>query len=91
MCSPEGVLAVRVLSVGGRRAASGAGIATTAQAALLLQVSEAAAHDLLAEGRLLTSLPGGLEALDCGLLTVGQSAVLLRAVAGLAEQVRLAV
>jgi hypothetical protein len=90
-CFEHAQLLREVLALDAVLAASGAGIATTAQVALLLQVSEAAAHDLLAEGRLLTSLPGALEALDCGLLTVGQSAVLLRAVGGLAEQVRLAV
>ena len=61
------------------------------QVALLLQVSEQAAHTLLAEAQLLASLPGGLEALECGLLTVAQSAALWRAVRDLAPQVQHAV
>ena len=46
------------------------------------------ARTLLAEAQLLAALPGGLEALGCGLLTVAQSAVLLRAVGELPVQVQ---
>ena len=60
--------------------AGGCQLSTVPQLALLLQLSDGAAHALLAEARLLASLPGGLEALECGLLTVAQSAVLVRAV-----------
>ena len=54
-------------------------------------MSEQAAQTLLAEAQLLASLPGGLEALECGLLTVGQSAAFLRAVRDLPAAVQLRV
>ena len=64
---------------------------TVAQVGLLLQLSESTADDRLREALLLRSLPGGLEALECGLLTVEQSAVLLRHLGGLDLEVRLRV
>ena len=66
-------------------------LATVPQVALLLQLSESAARDRLAEAQLLLSLPGGLEALECGLLTVEQSAAVLRSLGDLSLRVRLAV
>ena len=55
---------------------------------LLRQVSEQTAQALLAEAELLSALPGGLEALDCGLLTVEQSTVLSRLLAPLDAEVQ---
>ena len=66
-------------------------LATVPQVALLLQLSESAAHDRLSEALLLLSLPGGIEALECGLLNPEQSTALLRALGELALPVRLSV
>jgi len=54
-------------------AAAGMGIGTIPHAALALGCSEARAGALLTDGLLLGELPGGLEALECGLLSVEQS------------------
>jgi hypothetical protein len=91
VCQAHAVLLREVLELHRVLTAAGAGLSTVPQAALLLQVSEQAAQQLLAEGQLLFWLPGGLEALECGLLTVGQSAAFLRAVGDLDRQVQQAV
>ena len=83
LCQGHAVLLREVLALHRVLSQAGAGLSTVPQAALLLQVSEQAAAGLLAEGRLLGALPGGLEALECGVLTVGQSAAFLRAVGDL--------
>ncbi len=88
VCQAHALLLGEVLELHRVLSAAGAGLSTVPQAALLLQVSEHAARTLLAEGQLLASLPGGLEALGCGLLTVGQSAALLRAVGDLPAEVQ---
>ena len=75
VCQAHAVLLGEVLELHRVLSEAGAGLSTVPNAALLLQVSEQAAQTLLDEGQLLASLPGGLEALECGLLTVGQSAV----------------
>ena len=77
-CARHGQLLREVLELHRVLSSSGAGLSTVPQTALLLQLSELAAAALLAEAQLLVGLPGALEALDCGLLTVEQSAVLLR-------------
>ena len=87
-CARHGRLLRDVLELHDVLSAAGAGLSTTAQAALLRQVSEQTAQGWLLAGQLLRSLPGGLEALDCGLLTVGQSQVLVRSLAGLEEHVQ---
>jgi len=53
--------------------ATGMSISTVANAALFLGASENRAGRMLTEALLLGSLPGGLEAVDCGLLSVEQS------------------
>ena len=70
---------------------AGLQFSTVAQLALLLQVSESVADDRHREALLLLSLPGGLEAVECGLLSAAQSAVLLRHLGGLDLDVRLTV
>lgn len=90
-CFWHGQLLRQVLELHRVLSAAGAGLSTVPQVALLLQLSESAAGALLGEGQLLASLPGGLPALDCGLLTVAQSAVLLRVVGPLDEPVQQAV
>ncbi len=62
---------LRLASVG---RASGMQLGTVPHAALALGCSEHRASRLLAEARLLGGLPGALEAVECGLLTVEQSA-----------------
>ncbi len=54
--------------------AAGMEISTVPHAALALGCSEARAGQLLTDGLLLGELPGALEAVECGLLTVEQSA-----------------
>ena len=71
--------------------AAGAGLATVAHVALLEQTSELAAGALLCQAQVLSSLPEALDAVDCGLLTVDQAAVLGRALAPLHDVVQLAV
>lgn len=82
-CFEHAQLLRDVLELHRLHSAADSALATVPQLALLLQISGKVAHTLLAEARLLTSLPGALEALECGLLTVPQSAVFLRAVGGL--------
>jgi hypothetical protein len=59
----------------------GLGIATVSHAALALGCSEHRAAALLSEAQALVELPGGLEAVECGLLSVEQSAVVVRQLA----------
>ena len=80
-----------VLELHRLHSAADCGLSTVPQLGLLPQISEGVARNLLAEAQLLTSLPGGLEALECGLLTVAQSAALLRAVGELDADIRLIV
>ena len=88
VCQAHAVLLREVLELHRVLAAAGAGLSTVPQTALLLQVSEQAAQTLLAEAQLLAALPGGVEAVECGLLTVAQSAALLRAVRDLSPAVQ---
>ena len=88
VCQAHAVLLREVLELHRVLAAAGAGLSTVPQTALLLQVSEQAARTLLAEAQLLAALPGGVEAVECGLLTVAQSAALLRAVRDLSPAVQ---
>jgi hypothetical protein len=57
--------------------AAGMELATVAQAALALGGSELRAQRLLTEARALVVLPGALEAVECGLLTVEQSSTVV--------------
>ena len=59
-CAAHGRLLRDVLDLHQVLTAAGAGLGTTAQLALLRQVSEHAAHALLTQALLLASLPGGL-------------------------------
>jgi hypothetical protein len=56
-------------------------IATVAQIALALGCSESRAGRLLTEAQALVVLPGALEAVECGLLTVEQSATVIEQLA----------
>ena len=78
-----------VLALARAQSAAGMELATVAQAALALGCSEHRAHRLLSEAQALIVLPGALEALDCGLLTVEQSATVVAQLAVLepADQV----
>ncbi len=69
----------------------GFGVSTVPQVALVLQCSEFRAGELLGTGAVLADLPGGLEALECGLLGVEQSAVVARQLQPLDGPARLAV
>ena len=71
--------------------AGGCGLATVAQLALLTRSSEFRAGALLAEAQLLAGLPGALEALDCGLLTVEQARLVCSQLGPLDEPIRLVV
>lgn len=90
-CAEHGELLREVLELHRVLSAAGAGLSTVPQLGLLLQLSESAAQALLEEACLLTALPGAIEALDCGLLTVAQSAAFVRAVGHLDQPVQLAV
>lgn len=70
---------------------SGTQFATVAQAALFLGCSEHRADRLLSEGLLLGGLPGALEAVECGLLTVEQSTTVVELLSPLPLPARLAV
>ncbi len=69
----------------------GFGVSTVPQVALVLHCSEFRAGELLGSAAVLTDLPGGLEALECGLLGVEQSAVVARQLQPLDGPARLAV
>jgi len=56
----------------------GFGVSTVSQVALVLRCSEFRAGELLGTAVVLADLPGGFEALECGLLGVEQSAVVAR-------------
>ncbi|MCW2613367.1 MAG: hypothetical protein JWN08_361 [Frankiales bacterium] len=105
MSAVEGLLEVAALercAAHGRRlrlalrlqavlSAAGAGWGASSQLALVEQSSEQAAQLLLAQAELLAGLPGGLEAVECGLLTVEQCAVVARRLLPLPDLVRLVV
>ncbi len=80
-----------VLQLHAALAAGGAGFGTSAHVALVEQVSEQAAQALLAQARLLSGLPGGVEAVECGLLGVEQAGVLTRRLEGAEPVVRIVV
>jgi hypothetical protein len=71
--------------------AGGCALATVAQLALLMRSSEFRAGALLADAQLLSCLPGALEALDCGLLSVEQARLVCSQLGPLDEPIRLAV
>jgi hypothetical protein len=81
----------RVLRMHAVYSASGLSFSTVPHAALAMGCSEHRAGRLLAEGLALAELPGGLEAVECGLLTVEQSAVLVSQLAPVPLEVRLVV
>ena len=64
---------------------------TTAEVALLLAVSEFTARGLLDQAVLLSGLPGGLEAVEAGLLGVEQAGLLTRRLRPLTPEVQRAV
>jgi len=68
-----------------------AGDSTVVEVALLLSVSEFAARVLLEQAVLLSALPGGLEAVESGLLGVEQAVLQTRRLAPLSEEVRVSV
>jgi hypothetical protein len=78
-----------VLVLAQAQSAAGMELATVAQVALALGCSEHRAHTLLSEAQALVVLPGALEALECGLLTVEQSTTVVAQLAVLdpADQV----
>jgi hypothetical protein len=80
-----------LLELDGLYSSCGLGISTVPHAALALSGSEHRAAALLDQARGLAELPGALEALGCGLLTVEQSAVLVRQLSVLPLTGRLAV
>jgi hypothetical protein len=67
------------------------GMSTVSQLALVLQCSEFRANELLGTAVVLDTLPGGFEALECGLLGIEQSAVVFRQLAPLDLPARLGV
>ena len=71
--------------------AAGVSFGTSAHLALVEQTSELTAGLLLEQAQVLAALPGGLEALDCGLLSPEQAAVVARVLGSLERPVRLAV
>ena len=71
--------------------ASGMGFSTVPHAALAMGCSEHRAGKLLSEALGLAELPGGLEAVECGLLSVEQSATVVSQLAPVPLEVRLAV
>jgi hypothetical protein len=70
---------------------SGMSVSTVPHVALALGCSEHRAGRLLAEALALAELPGGLEAVECGLLTVEQSATLVQQFAPIPLEIRLLV
>jgi hypothetical protein len=80
-----------LLQLDGLYLSRGMSISTVPHAALALGGSEHRAAALLDQARGLAELPGALEALGCGLLTVEQSAVLVRELSVLPLTGRLAV
>ena len=81
----------RVLRMHAICSGSGVAFSTVPHAALAMGCSEHRAGRLLVEALALGELPGGLEAVECGLLTVEQSGVLVAQLAPLPLAVRLAV
>ncbi len=71
--------------------AAGCRESTTAQLALLEQTSEHAAAGLIDQAVLLSALPGGMEAVDCGLLSEAQAAAVTRRLLPAPDGVRLLV
>jgi len=80
-----------VLELHRLHAVGGCALATVAQLALLIRGSEFRAGALLADAQLLAGLPGALEALDCGLLTVEQARLVCSQLGRLDGPVQLAV
>ena len=80
-----------VLALAEAHLAAGWEIATVPQIALALGCSENRAHRLLHEARGLAVLPGALDAVDCGLLTVEQTGTVLEQLAVLDPVGRVAV
>jgi hypothetical protein len=70
-----------VLELAAAQHHAGMGLATGAHLALSLGCSEARAARLLTEAQALVVLPGALEAVECGLLTVEQSSTLVNQLA----------
>jgi hypothetical protein len=81
----------RVLRLHAVHSAAGMSFSTVPHAALAMGCSEHRAGRLLAEALALAELPGGLEAVECGLLTVEQSGTVVTLLAPLPWEVRLAV
>ncbi|MCW2614398.1 MAG: hypothetical protein JWN08_1392, partial [Frankiales bacterium] len=73
-CAAHGRRLRLVLQLHAVLSAAGGGLGTSSQLALVEQTSEQAAQFLLCQAELLAGLPGGLEAVECGLLTVEQCA-----------------
>ncbi len=87
----HGPLLRDVLALHDLYAREGFVVSTVPQVALVLHCSEFRAGELLGTAAVLSDLPGGLEALECGLLGVEQSAVVARQIQPLEESSRLAV
>src|SRR5687768_12950078 len=71
--------------------AAGLGLNTIPQIALVLNCSERRAGELLGDAQTLAALPGALDAVETGLLTVEQSRTLVTALEPLPFEQRLAV
>lgn len=87
----HGPLLRDVLSLHDLSSREGLEVSTVSQLALVLRCSEFRAGELLGTAVMLTELPGGFEALECGLLGVEQSAVVARQLQPLEDPARLAV
>ena len=87
----HGALLRDVLALQRLFACSGDELATVAHVGLLLRCSELRAAELLSCAQVLVRLPGAVEALECGLLTVEQSRTVVSALGPLPEQVALQV
>jgi hypothetical protein len=80
------VLALRALF-----GSSSRDLATVSHIALVYRCSEWRAADLLSSAQLLIALPGAVEALECGLLTVEQSKTVVAVLGPLPDEVALVV
>jgi hypothetical protein len=90
-CAVHGRLLRAAVQLNAVLSRSGMGLASVAQVALLLNVSESQAARLLEDGRGLAELPGGLEAVECALLTPEQAHTVVTQLAVLDLPGRLAV
>ncbi|MGI8537668.1 MAG: hypothetical protein ACR2K2_14575, partial [Mycobacteriales bacterium] len=70
---------------------SGHDLATVAHIALLHRCSESRAGQLLTAAQLLATLPGAVDALECGLVTVEQSQLVVTQLMSLPEEIALVV